>query len=309
MQLTRLLEIQRDSSLQSQSGLLALDRNLGDAYLLQNNRVFRNIRRAASEMGFRFSNERNVAYESLPLAQLEVILKAKQIPYVDNVSALEAIPRDAMPSLAWDDVSDHLKKNYLMHESCHAAVRPLMLELRRSLQTSKDFSGQQMLVLTILMEESFANACEMIGISDAVDAVHRIFYESNSYFTQFERRANIAQAMKECGEAEFFQFMLLAYLQSNFLRDGFSDTAFETCLTLVGKSFDPKAKKTLRALAKVAFELDPRFRRVTTGFHLRMQGIGSELGRFLDFDFVLALKADSTIKAFLKKTAALALKA
>ena len=94
----------------SEGSELGLSRNFGDAYLCNNNKIFRNIRREALQLGYSFSVERNDNYLALPLSQLATILSTKKIPYVDNVSVLESIEAQ-IPNLAnWADIRDSFRK-------------------------------------------------------------------------------------------------------------------------------------------------------------------------------------------------------
>lgn len=91
--------------------------NLGDGYLLTHNRIYKNIRKAAKGLQFKFADQPDNFYQALPLSQLDNLMAKKTIPYTDNVSVLKYLETNAAGRFYWDDVTDNLKKNYLFHES------------------------------------------------------------------------------------------------------------------------------------------------------------------------------------------------
>ena len=100
------------------------------------------------------------------------------------------------------------------------------------------------------------------------------------------------KALNEIGEEVIIKFMVLAYLQANFLREGISEKDFGKMASLasVGKSLNQAQFKTLRALGKIAFQLSERFRFQTTGFHLRLAGIKTPMEDLFDFHFLDSLE-------------------
>lgn len=293
MKLRRLLEA-HDSGQPSEG--LAL--NLGDGYLCEKNQIFRQIRKHALKNGFRYSTEFDRDYLALPLSQLNALLTKKQLPYFDNVSVLKKINSQVHSELNWDDVSDNLKRNYLFHESCHAVARSCFHETQESKSPEH--------LLRILLEESFANTCELLAVVDVNDPAHRLFYEWNSYTCLIQERVSLNKALEEMGGANLFKYFLFCYLHSNFLKDGLTDSSFQRLVKMVfkDKSLDPKKLKTLRALAKIAFTLDWRFRKVTTGLHLRLCGFQEAFPQLLDFDFMEVLETRSHLQNSIEKLTA-----
>ena len=74
MKLKTLLEQHRQNEHPQQ-----IKKNLGDAYLLQNNFVFKAVRNKVSALGFTYSNSFNADYTVFGMSQLENILKSKNI--------------------------------------------------------------------------------------------------------------------------------------------------------------------------------------------------------------------------------------
>ncbi len=287
MKLTHLLEHHRKFSGRGLPG------SLGDGYLVVHNRFYRWIREAALASGFRFSAEKNEAFESFPLLQLENILRARVLPYVNNAAALEQLTPVQLLALDWQDVDGNLKKNYVFHEGCHAVVRGLAGEVLGPSGEMHDLKTQRRFALRMLLEESCANTVELLGTVDANDQIHRLFFEMNSYMGNFENRTNVKNAFAEIGEATVIKFVTLAYLQANFLREKIEDREFAAMIRFAtgGAELDAKKQKSLRALSKVAFQLSERFRVQTTSFHLRLAGIKTPAKELFGFDFMGELKS------------------
>ncbi len=283
MKLTRLLELHRQNL-----GAQDLAGNFGDSILVRNNLIYRKIRASSLQAGFTFSCEPNTAYIALPFAQLENILASKNIPYVNNVTVIEKLVAQLKDDVVWDDISDGLRKNFVFHESCHAVARSFASPGNAEAIKSK--------ALRILMEESFANTCEFLAVADAEDASHRIFFELNSYTALFEEKTNIKNAIRACGFNCVFKIMWLAYLHSNYLHAHLDEKKWHRCLAIAGADSLPAPQsKALRALSKIAFTLDPRFRLVTTRFHFKLNGISMSPQEILNFDIL----AEDAIHNFL----------
>ena len=296
MKILRLL--QADEALKTD---ISLGSNLGDAYLLKNNRIYRNLRLQSLSAGFRFSSEPNASYLALPLSQLESLMFDQVIPIHDNVSVLKQLERRCPNSIEWQEISENLKKNYLMHESCHAVARSLAKA-----------EGLEKNTLSLLMEEAFANACELFGTLDAEDQVHRIFYDHNSYTAIFDMRSNLKKSCCEVGEETAFKFFVVGYLHANYLFSGFSDKEFQAVVSFFelpeGKAFTASQLKSLRALVKVCFTLDLNFRVTTTGLHMRLNNCRAQAGELENFSYFTKLCSAPEYVRFLNRLAASVLK-
>ncbi len=309
MKLANLLDQNKKSA--NQSG--ALKDSLGDGFLIANNLIFRNIRTRAVSVGFRFSTAQNDAYRVLPLSQLDSILKTKTIPYFDNVTVLEQVEARMPRETVWDDISDNLKGNSVFHEACHAVSRSFVIGFENRLTTEAEIDPEAARVLASLLEESFANTCELLSIMDASDQVHRIFIELNSYVYMLDDRVHLINASRDLGAEVFFKFVMLMYLHSNFLRE-LNETSFERSLKIacqssdaaVSKVQDPKLRKSLRQIAKIAYQLNPRFREVTTRFYLRLNGVRANVNELNNFDFLSILTNSQGAKSFLESASAFA---
>lgn len=289
MKISRLLE-QNEMC----KGILGISDNFGDQYLCKNNSIYSKIRQRVLDGGVRFSNERNDFYQALPLSQLDSILENKIIPYNDNVGILKNLTHQMGSSLQWDDICDNLKKNYLFHESCHVVARAEAIKIFGKSDNFQNSEDRNFQILRLMLEESFANACELLSIIEAQDQSHRIFFECNSYICMFDDRINLKNATAEFGINNFFPYLILNYLQAHFLRDGLNEKEFNRICRLIlpQKNLTPVQIKTLKALGKIAFQLNPRFREVTTSFYLRMKRFPGTLDVLLGFDFMKILEED-----------------
>lgn len=284
MKLSRLLQEHRNFS---PAGSVA--KNLGDGYLVQKNRIYGRLRAAVLAEGFKLSDERNDAYNALPLSQLENVLSSKTLPYSDNVSVLELLETKRPGLVDWEDVQANFRRNLLFHETCHAVARARSTEIWGPATIPTDKTERTFAVARALLEESFANSCELLAAVDADDAAHRVFYEANSYTSLFEERTNLKNALNDLGDGTVWKHLLLSYFAANLLHPLLEDRLFERVARFSGvepKALDPKKLKTLRALSKIAFRLDLGFRTTTTGFYFRMSGVTGEMHELLDFDFM-----------------------
>lgn len=275
MKVSKLLE--QHFSVESKIGL---DRNFGDSYLCNKNKIFRNIRKAALGLGYSFSCERNDAYLALPLSQLATVLSTKKIPYVDNVSVLEGI-ESQIPNLAnWDDIRDSFRKNFVLHESCHAVARK--------------YAVNENPILDMLVEESFANSCELLAVVDAEQTAHKIFFEWNSYSALHEVRTNLKNAMNEIGAALFFKLVFFGYLHSNYLRNSIDEGQLNRVLKIALKAdFSAKQLKSIKALLRICFTLDTGFKEVTTGFYMKLRGGEADHRQLAKHDFLVNFEKNS----------------
>lgn len=276
--------------------------SFGDGYLMVHNRLFRRVRDAALGEGCRFSDARDEAYEAFPLLRLEALLEKKTLPYANNAAAFASLTPVQREALTWDDADGNLKKNFVFHEACHAVVRALAARTLGPLPAGTGLEAERRRVFRWLLEESCANTCELLGMLDAGDALHRIFYETNSYIVMFDSRTHFRQAFAEIGADRVARVMLFSYVLANCLHPRLDERDLAT-LGLGG--LEAKSVKTLRALSKTAFQLSERFRVQTTSFHLRLAGIKTPVQDLLDADVLEILRREPGMEAFLSEFLAL----
>ncbi|MBY0553962.1 hypothetical protein K2P97_05505 [bacterium] len=283
MKLSRLLELHSQNTTKE-----ILPNNLGDAYLYKNNRIYRSIRDQVLKNGFSFSDEMNSAYLALPLAELENILQTKKIPYFNNVDVLKKIEQKKPHVATWEDVRDNLKKNFLFHESCHACARAYY---------NTDSGHLKNKVLNLLIEESFANTCELLAVMDAEDAAHRIFYEMNSYTALFELKTEFKNASRDLGFDNFAKIIFFGYLHSNHLHDYIEDRDLKRVVSLTGlkdwSQLSDKQQKTIKYVIKNCFQLDETFKQVTTRFYMKLNQVEIEHSDLKKQDYLSEFEQNS----------------
>lgn len=236
------------------------------------------MRKDAQLFGFQYTAP-SAEQIVLPFLQLESILRSKNIPYIDNVTALEKLVSQ-FPNLSWLDLAPHLKKNYVFHESCHAVARSYFEQHKNSeIDDPKEAPEGQ--ILQTLLEESFANTCELMAMLEAKDSLHELFYEQNSYTWLPEVRSSMRKISEQIGEEALMQLTIISYLYSNFLKDSISEKDLSEVITLLNlQTIVMQNMKALRSFMRVAFTLDYEFRTVTTGLHLKLLGLSVDLQKF-----------------------------
>ncbi len=297
MKLKKILAIHCESRAQS-----ALSGNLGDAYLLKENPIYRRVRALALQNGYRFQATRFHDYDAFALTQLPRILKTKRIPYCDNVRCLKEVEAAAPGVFLWSELPP-LRANYLLHESAHGVARSLRLKFKIKRKLSKD----RELVLQVLLEEAFANACESMANVFCESALDDEFLFKNSYIME---KAPARKALTECieliGYEETFKLSFLSFLFSNFLKTNDAFDLFDRVLLIVLdhdqtriKSLKKKQIAIVKQAFRVGLELDPQFTIFTNGFCLRLMGIKKDLFDLLAFDFLKPFEKGGHYEALL----------
>ncbi|MDX9730769.1 MAG: hypothetical protein RBT63_03270 [Bdellovibrionales bacterium] len=247
---------------------LGLPDVFGDQSLLVKNRIFRAIRTHASQLGYRYSNQRPENYEALPFTTLEEILAHKEIPIVHNKRALEIVA-EKVPSATWLDIADGFRRCFAFHESCHAVARAAFTKT-----TDASSAGER--VLRIMLEESFTNTCELFGILDCEDLADLAIYEANSYTALWEAKEFVEAVHSHAAPA--FTYVLLHYLRANFLaQDEPSQEENELMHSIAGLENTSIDREALETLASFAYTLDENFRLTTSRLHLRLLGLPADL--------------------------------
>jgi hypothetical protein len=238
----------------------SLPNNFGDGFLCQNNKIYAAIRDHAIKLGYMCSEENNLHAMVLPFAHLEQIFTTKKIPMMNNVSVFEALGNKSLQEIEWQEVEMGYKRNYLFHESCHVVARDILQK-----------SNIENRILSLLLEESFANVGELFGMTLADAEAHQIFFSANSYTIAFEDADRLNQVVKKFGFEKCFQFTLLAYLHSNLLYPTYTDKDFKTVTKFIFKKelTQPEAQQ-IGFLAEMAFSLDEGFKYATRGLHFKL---------------------------------------
>lgn len=264
-----------------ETSALGLSLSLGDGYLCAKNPLYCLIRSQTLALGFNYSEKPSLAYQSFPMGQLEELLQSKTIPYTPNYEALRQFVLKISPklrsSLQWSHVALNTKPNYVFHESCHALVRTL-----RNKTISFSEMSEKQKITALLLEEAFANSSELLLTAYARQTIDFIFLEMNSFYTDFEAQKLLVENLKKYGFAKVFQFILMAYLASQFLKVKLS----ESDLQFISKQLNLNSSEvlSLKKIALYAFRLNPDFKTTTTELYLKLHSIDKPLHQALEFD-------------------------
>lgn len=247
---------------------LAMREIFGDSHLIRTNRLFQQIRKRARDFGYTYSNQRSDQYEALPFTALEDLIRGKKIPVIANRGAVEFVAGKVSDS-NWFDIADGFRRCFAFHESCHAVARETL--------KSQNVQGAER-VLHAMIEESFANTCELFGIIDCESLEDLAIYEANSYTALWEVRDLLLEIDLD---PVAFLYILLHYLRANFLATPeFTAEDHSMILKLsekiAGRSYTREPEE-LASLAEVAYTLDENFRQTTSRLHLRLMGLPTDL--------------------------------
>ncbi len=284
MQLKKILEIHEQTTTPN-----SIPDSFGDGYLLKNNLVYSNIRTKAIQLGYKFSSTQFAAYEALTLAQIGKVIEQKIIPYVASIAPLNEILSQSKYEFRWDEIPD-LKLNPLFHETAHVVARSCTNSLK-----SNDAENRK--ALSLLLEESFANACEAYASLLRTDDAHRIFYSVNSFFDvdlDSDIFKNLKNAHELLGAEKLFTLLILSYLHANFLWDNFSKPTLDRILkiTLKEESLNEDALEIIWSGLECAFLLNDSFRTKTNDFYFRFLGLSKPIDQLLDFDHLDLLESE-----------------
>ena len=220
-----LMAAHRESKTKSQ-----LPSVLGDGYLNDTVLVFRNLRAVFLKCGGQFIDaeglHRNELHKTLPFAGLDEILTRWRVPFVENVSALEAFESKKPGLLMVAPIVSNaigIKKNYLLHETSHCLidrVAPWQLQSRR-------LSDERVVVLRILMGEAFANTSGALCAPDLTSKIGIAFYALNDYGYCLEPRRGdlIQQLVRQFGYRHSFKIVFFAFIALKYLATEISRAA------------------------------------------------------------------------------------
>lgn len=279
-----------------------LENSFGDSYLLKHNRIYRNIRQACLDAGFSFSHKSTEDYLALSLSQLENILNTKCIPYFDNVSALQKLETQHPHVGTWNDIFENLRRNFHFHESCHAVARSLQISEFKNLDDD---------ILLRLIEESYANTCEMLAVVDSEKTGDRIFFEINSYTALFELKELIEHLVATLGFEKLFSAVMLGYLHSNHLHNNLKEALFKEILLATGCNevigSNVNLQKNLKELLKYCFYLDENFKQVATSFYIRLSTKTQNQTNLKEKNYFLEISKNGDYLKFIKKLSQIAI--
>lgn len=251
---------------------------LGDPYLMQNNSVYRNIKKQALAIGCKYS-EANINYLVLPFHSLGEILSTKTIPFVPGARLLRNIESQRAGVLTTQDLT--LPESHHLHEAAHVIAEHFFKDL--------DVSDQQIKILKSIVCESFANSVDLMAWLPVESEEHSFFLQQNCYMHPTPRNiAVLHRLIKDMGSRFTFMFTMLAYIHANFLLENISSRLIHDLAARYAPevSLSEKVLKDCEALMKLAEKLDPLFRIQTTQMYFKLEGLEGEIYELLNFSFM-----------------------
>lgn len=258
---------------------------LGDGFLLRDNRIYRNIKNFALQIGCEYT-EAWPQYLSLPFHELNKIVETKKIPYQPSARMLQDI-ENKRPGVF---TVDHLQmpESFHMHEAAHVIAEHLF----ESVQIK---TPQERILKTILCE-SFANSVDALACVEATTEMHQYFLLQNCYMNpDSEDLEAMNQLIEDVGFERTFKLVLLGYLHANFMRQ---DVSEDLIIEIIGKN-----SLAASQIVKMCEKLDHLFRVQTTEMYLRLEGYNGEVFDILNFQFMNVFKANTGFTAAMNSMA------
>ncbi|MBI3557708.1 MAG: hypothetical protein HY074_15715 [Deltaproteobacteria bacterium] len=267
-----------------------LKRNLGDGFLYFNNPVFRSVRDAALDSGVRFDTRDFCDYQQAPLLALGRILRARRIPYFDNVSSIVRLEKKRPRAFGAADFA--VRPNYLLHESAHCIADAVFTKRACA---GLGLTEDRDIVLRSLLGECLANTADAFAAAAADTPLHCQFHNWNSYWVcNPTERAILTDLAAELGWSQATILIYLSFLMVNFFYESLktADIRRLAHLALADWPRSPQARRRIQAGARVTLFLDPAFRMKTIPFFLKYEfGIRTRIFKLMNFDLLDFLEA------------------
>ncbi len=283
MQISEVLAIHKSHSAdQSHADIL------GDAFLMQTNPVYRNIKVFALKIGSIYM-EAWPQYLLLPFHELNTIVANKTIPYVANGRMLQQVENKRPNVLTTEDL--RMPESYHLHEAAHVIAEHFFKAVT--------FTTPQEKILRAIVSESFANTVDALACVPATTEMHRFFLEHNCYMHPDQENMDVMSRLQQgLGPRATFMLTLFAYVYANFLRETFSPDVIQQLV----KRYAPDQKLTdellkyCEKLGQIGEKLDPQFRVQTTEMYLKMEGYDGEIFELLNFPFMQVYAANENFR-------------
>ncbi len=251
---------------------------LGDAFLINENRIYRNVKATALQIGCRYT-EAWPQYLSLPFHELNKIIVSKNIPYVPSARMLQEIENQRPNVLTTAQLQP--PESYHLHEAAHVIADSLFA--KTLLQTKEEK------ILKAILCESFANTVDALACVYATSEMHQYFLVHNCYMNPDKEDLDAMLSLIErLGFKRTVMLVLIGYLHSNFMRQEFSQ---QNILEIAGEN-----SADTDAIVQMCEKLDPLFRVQTTEMYLRLEGYDGEVFEILDFPFMQILKQNADFR-------------
>ena len=278
---------------------LAVADCLGDAFLLHENAVVRNIRQLLVALDYSISASPPYPWEQRELLALRDIYRTKVIPYKPNVEPAAWLERECPGVFTLLDlVGCGLRTSALTHEAAHCIAKTAF-DADHGGDTFEQLDTP-LGVLRVQLTESFANTVEAMGAIATVTDVHAAFYGANAYISLGSSRKHFVALLDALGFEATFAVTLAGFLCANFLWNAATHGAVDGALSVVAPSVRFSSRGVRRSARKIfqfAMKLSPRFRLWTTATFFKREGVTQPLERLLDFDFLDLLEGEESLRA------------
>lgn len=272
----------------------ALPDVLGDQYLYRENSYFRNVRDLCLTFGYTYCDKDSPlwrSYQVFPLASLQSLIDAKQIPYIGNAQALADVAA-VNPSLelSLPFLLKVFKRNFLMHESAHAIASSVLGGYEDTFldELPKNTAS----VVRALLSEAFANTVERISSHQALSTRHALYYSLNAYIPYRRSEVTaIAQLIDRFGCKAIFSLGYSLYFFSNVYSRPLIDAELEAFSSLIARDLIPASESTsdlAKLLLANRFSVNPAFRHGTNVMYFDMHACGGEYSALVDAPSLLS---------------------
>ncbi len=266
---------------------------------MQRNPVYRRIRDGAIAQGYRFASSRFASYDAFPLSALPAIHQHRKIPFIDNVTVLRQIARaNDQIELVPDFLL--LKRNFVFHESAHACAHQRLKAVTWSTPTDSTLRRERGEALRCLVEESFANTCDLFAAANGSTQADTLFIEVNSYASVQKIFDHQPRRLAPSLSVTLFGTLFLSFLHANYLFRTLEEPEFLRAHAFVKSLFNSSTNsadtRTLRAVFQRGLNLNPAARVIAGDFYFKAVGFRYRLERLTDFDFMRELERNASLQ-------------
>jgi hypothetical protein len=262
----------------------SISENIGDGFLCKHNKFYRKIRNLGLACGTDFIVKKNKFwndYMVLPLVNFDDLLISRKIPVIDNFGTLARLSKK-FPSLDLPEkfVRDTLKRNYLLHETCHCIANNVLTQTTVHIGSETEITNSKLtILLNNLLGEALANAVEIVSSTTADTNSHILLHALNSY-VPYSPASNdlLKKAVDSIGMQAFLKLTFVSFFFNNLLGYEHSKTNLESILEKFGSHFklhdDFSGRElVLEAILKCC-RLNTRFRDETSTIYFSTLDLG-----------------------------------
>ena len=279
----------------------ALGRVLGDGYFYRRNPVFKGIRDAALRAGFTYSSADTSRCYGWPLMALDEQLRARRIPFVDNVFPVRELERRRPRHFSLEDVRSHGPSfNPLLHESAHGVAFDILVydlgpEQPNRLKLTKTF-----------LAEAFALAVEKVsGLFVDDSPLDLYLHRLNTHVFHVPRRRDPFRALHaRYGLSNVLRATMACYLYASFVYRELGDRELDAILAF-SKMSGRASVSHVEAIFASTFDVGASFRHRITSNYLRAHGYSKDLLKLVAFEPLEYVARHPALSASIERLVAL----